>query len=184
MTTFPAELSTFTSVCLLLVPNFCFCRCHRKHYHIRAQVPLHESNLPPFDGLCEVSPKMAFDQLPLQTRSELLNTTAYMIVWSIKVPTRSCLVLRFHINSSDSSLSNGEGNRLYLEDHKGRHDVVRGDTFEHHIQNWNRRTSKMAKVVYVQKSYNETIDFNFTAQKTQAYSCACTRYYKRALPQL
>ena len=40
----------------------------------------------------------------------------------------------------------------------------------------------MAKVVYVQKSYNETIDFNFTAQKTQAYRCACARYYKRALP--
>ena len=155
------------------LPNSCFCRCHRKCYHVRTEEPLHESRLPSFNTLCKISPRMTFNQLPSETRSQLLNSSEYMVVWSLKVPTRSCLVLHIHVNSSDSSLTNEAGNRLYLQDSKGRHDIVKGDAFDHPVQNWSRRTQKMVKVVYVQKAFNETIDFHFTAQKTLVNHCEC-----------
>lgn len=155
------------------------CRCHRKPYQLRTEVPLHEGKLPPFHRLCDKSPKMTFNQLPFETRSELLNSTGYMIVWSLKVPRRSCLLLHMHVNRSNTS-SNEESNRLYLEDPSGRYDVVPGE-FQHHIQNY-KRQPVMAKVVYVQRAQNETLDFHFTAQKSFVHYCRCAQYGKRSLP--
>ena len=156
------------------------CSCTRKLVHLRTEVPLHESSLPIFKN-CAIPPRMTFDQLPLETQDEL-NATDYMIVWSFKIPRWRCLAVTMHINSSDASLSSGEGNRLYFQDHKGIHHILKGGTLRHEVYNWSMHPGQL-KVVYVQKMDAEMIDFHFTAEQAPPRHCRCTRYRRHAIFQ-